>query len=59
MAKAVKTPKTNAMRELESAGISYVYIRTKTMVMSRRAWGSRFRSSLARSPDKDLRPWSA
>ena len=24
MAKAVKTPKTNAMRELESAGISYV-----------------------------------
>ena len=24
VAKAVKTPKTNAMRELESAGISYV-----------------------------------
>lgn len=24
MAKAVKTPKTNAMRELESAGISYI-----------------------------------
>ena len=59
MPKAVKTPKTNAMRELESAGIPYVSIRTKTMTTNRRGWASRFPSSLARSPVKDLRPWSA
>lgn len=59
MAKAVKTPKTNAMRELESAGISYVLHTYEDDGDESVGLGSRFRSSLARSPVKDLRPWSA
>lgn len=49
MAKAVKTPKTNAMRELESAGISYVLHTYEDDGDESAGLGSRFRSSLARS----------
>lgn len=59
MAKAVKTPKTNAMRELESAGISYVLHTYEDDGDESVGLGVAIPSSLARSPVKDLRLWSA
>ena len=59
MAKAVKTPKTNAMRELESAGISYVLHTYEDDGDESSGLGVAISEQLGESPVRDLRPWSA
>ena len=55
MAKAVKTPKTNAMRELESAGISYVLHTYETMVMSLVGLGVAISEQLGEEPGQGFK----
>ncbi len=58
MPKAVKTPKTNAMRELESAGIPYVLHTYEDDGDESAGLGVAISEQLGEEPGKDSKLWS-
>ena len=59
MAKAAKTPKTNAMRELENAGISYILHTYEDDGDESVGLGVAILEQLGEEPGRGLRPWFA